>query len=313
MKCQNCGFESADKICSVCGAEIDEKQAQDLQNSENSDVSKVDEQTHETSKQKPKKRIRKILLTVLIIILSVAVVSASSITIFYFCTNDSRTVFSKANKTVNCGDFSITLKEVKTPEILIENYYPQIVYYMVFEFHNNTSQMLNLAKPEIAGMLTCQDVDSGYMYNNGDYYDENGKKNYKISFEIPAWSSVEFIMRVYYEDYSDYFISFVSSSVTDVVGSDESSVGNSIYDDDEYNGDEDYIDEDEIYDEIIIDESEIKYKKEGLQIYKENSPDSFYLIMSEKKFGSDEEEQYARFFVEPDKEAIVIPEGDNIE
>ncbi|MCH5296366.1 MAG: hypothetical protein J1E85_01720 [Ruminococcus sp.] len=310
MKCQNCGFESADKICSVCGAEIDEKQAQALQNSENTDISISDEQTHETSKQKPKKRIRKILLTVLIIILSVAIVSASSITIFYFITNDSRTSFSKVNKTVNCGDFSITLKEVKTPEFLIENYYPQIVYYMVFEFHNNTSQTLNLNRPEITGMITCKGIDSGYMYYNNDYYNLNGKKNYKISFEIPAWSSVEFIERVYYEDYTDEVLSFVSSpsSIFDVVGTDESSTGNSSS---ESNADDE--DEYEIEDDIIIDRSEIKYKKEGLQKYKENSPESFYMILSEKKFGSDEEAQYARFLVEPDKEAIVIPEGDNIE
>lgn len=303
MKCQNCGFESADKICSVCGAEIDEVQAKDLQNSENTDVLIADEQTNETSKQKPKKRIRKILLTALIIILSITVVSASSIAIFYFCTNDSRTSFSKVNKTVNCGDFSITLKEVKTPEFLIENYYPQIVYYMVFEFHNNTSQTLNLSRPEITGMLICQDVNSGYMYNTNDYY-VDGKKTYKISFEIPAWSSVEFIMRGYYEDYSDDYLSVVSSSSLIDIADDESSNDDNSLDDDE---DEYY------FGEYVFDSSEIKYKKEGLQKYKENSPESFYIILSDKKFGSDEEVQYARFLVEPDKEAIVIPEGDNIE
>lgn len=314
MKCQNCGFESADTICSVCGTEIidTEEKIQENQILSNNDENK----TEDTLFKKPKKRVKKILLSLLIIILSIVVVSASSIAVFYYCTNDSRTRFSKINQAVNCGDYSVKIKEVKTPEFTFE-YYPQIVYNLVFEFHNNTSQTLTLERPEITGLITGDGADSGYM--NCDYYtyyDVNGKKNLSVSFEIPAWSSVEFIERVYYEDYSDDYLSLVSSSMQDsVVASVDDDGVTAVYNSaqDDENGGDDSGEDDGGEDEVIIDGRKIKYKKESLQKYKDNSPDSFYLIVSEKEILSDEEKQYARFFVEPDKEAIVIPEGDNIE
>lgn len=70
-------------------------------------------------------------------------------------------------------------------------------------------------------------------------------------------------------------------------------------------------DEQENGDEVIIDEDNIIYKKEGLQIIKDNFPDSIYMILSVKKL-HEEELKYARFFIEPDKQAIQIPEGENI-
>ncbi len=307
MKCQNCGFESADTICSICGAEIIEtkEELQENQVLSYNDDSNDESKTESVEIKKPKKKVKKILLSVLIIILSAVVVSASSIAVFYYCTNDSRTSFSKINQAVNCGDYSVKIKEVKTPEFTLE-YYPLIVYDLVFEFHNNTSQTLKLERPEIAGLITVDGADSGYM--NCDYYTHyyvNGEKSSSISFEIPAWSSIEIIERVYYEDFSEDYLSVVSSVA--VVDDEEVTVDNNSAEDDENGGD------DSGEDEVIIDKSKIKYKKESLQKYKDNSPESFYLILADRKFVSDEEKQYARFFVEPDKEAIVIPEGDNIE
>lgn len=318
MKCQNCGFESADTICSVCGAEIIDTIDTKEKTQENQILSNNDEsKTEDAQIKKPKRRFKKILIFLLIIILSIVVVSASSIAVFYYCTNDSRTSFYKINQAVNCGDFSVKLKEVKTPEFNLEYYYPQIVYDLVFEFHNNTSQTLTLDRPEISSLFMDDGADSGYIdCDYYTYYDVNGKKNLSVSFEIPAWSSVEFIERVYYEDYSDDFSSFVPSSMQDSVEANADDDGviavyNSAEDDE--NGGDDSGEDDGGKDVVIIDESRIKYKKESLQKYKDNSPGSFYLIVAEREFLSDEEKQYARFFVEPDKEAIVISEGDNIE
>ena len=306
MRCQNCGFESADNICSVCGLEIVEALDETAKISANS---ATEQQTADTKKQKPKKRVKKILLFVLIIILSAVVVSASSIAVFYYSTNDSRTKFSKINQAANCGDFSIKLKEVKTPEFQFE-YYPQIVYDIVFEFHNNTSRTLILDRPKITGLFADDSVDRGYMnWDLYTYYDVNGKKTSSVSFEIPAWSSVEIIERFFYEDYSDDYLLLTSGSMQDSVEDDE----NGGDDSGEGDSEEDIGEDDSGEYEVIIDESKIKYKKEGLQKYKDNSPENFYLIVSDREFLSDEEEQYARFFVEPDKEAIVIPEEDNIE
>ena len=316
MKCQNCGFESEGKICRVCGAEIIEVQEKFVPPIiEKTADSTIEQQITEVEKTKHKKNVPKILLAVLIIILSTAVVSASSIAVFYFATYDNRTSFAKINQTVNCGDFSVKLKEVKTPEISLE-YYPQIVYDLVFEFHNNTGNTLTIKSPAINGIIKGEGEGDGYLLCDNDIYKLNGKRNLSVSIEISAWSDIEIIFRIRYEDYADDIILYeyggdpLASSV--ISGADETDDGNNSSEDNEDDENEESIAGS--YDEVIeIDRRKIKYKKESLQRYKENSPENFYLILSSGKFNLDDEEQYARFFVEPDKEAITIPEGENIE
>lgn len=316
MKCQNCGFESQDKICSICGAEIVEVEKEKLNTAHNISDNADSKDTEDTKAEKPKVKLGKILTLILIIILSTAVVSVSSIAIFHFTTYDSRTSFSKINQSVNCGDFSVKLKEVKTPEISLE-YYPQIVYELVLEFHNNTGSTLNLDSPEIIGLSNGECEDNGYLLSDSEFYKPNGKKDLAVSHEISAWSDFEIIMRVYYESYTEDIIlydpSLDSLASSYVGGVDEPDDENNNYSEDN----EDDTDEKSIAvsdDEVIeIDRRKIRYKKESLQRYKDNSPENFYLIISDKNFNSDDETKYARFFVEPDKEAIIIPEGENIE
>lgn len=315
MKCQNCGFDSDEKICSVCGAEIVEVKEENLKTVQNISDNVDNKKSDDSKPEKQKVKFGKLLMLILIIILSTAVVSASSIAVFYFATYDNRTSFAKINQTVNCGDFSVKLKEVKTPEISLE-YYPQIVYDLVFEFHNNTGNTLTIKSPEINGIIKGEGEDIGYVICDNDIYKLNGKRNLSVSFEISAWSDVEIIIRVYYEDYTDGNILYeyggdpLASSV--ISGADETDDGNNSLEDNEDDENEESIAGS--YDEVIeIDRRKIKYKKESLQRYKENSPENFYLILSSGKFNLDDEEQYARFFVEPDKEAITIPEGENIE
>lgn len=314
MKCQNCGFDSADRICSVCGAEIVEVKEENLTTVQNISDNVDNKKSEDSKPEKQKVKFGKLLMLILIIILSTAVVSASSIAVFYFVTYDKMTNFAKINQTVNCGDFSVTLKEVKTPEISLE-YYPQIVYDLVFEFHNNTGNTLTIESPAINGMITGEG-ESGYLLCDSYIYKLNGKRNLSVSLEISAWSDVEIIVRVYYEDYTDdniVYDSSIDSLASSVIsGADETNDGNNSSEDNEDDENEESIADSD--DEAIdIDRRKIKYKKESLQRYKENSPENFYLILSSKKFNSEDEEQYARFFVEPDKEAITIPEGENIE
>lgn len=316
MKCQNCGFESQDKICSICGTEIVEGEEKKLNTVQNISDNADSKDAEDTKAEKPKVKLRKLLMLVLIIILSTAVVSASSIAIFHFTTYDSRTSFSKINQYVNCGDFSVKLKEVKTPEITLE-YYPQIVYDLVFEVHNNTGNTLNLESPDINGLSNGEGDDGGYLLFDSEFYKPNGKKDLAVSHEISAWSDFEIIVRVYYESYADDIVLYdptLDSLASSVVGGAEEP------DDENNDSSEDNEDNTEtksiaVSDEdlIEIDNTKIKYKKESLQRYKDNSPENFYLIISSKAFNLDDEEHYARFFVEPDKESIIIPEGENIE
>lgn len=290
MKCQNCGFEISDRICSVCGAEVAEIKEENLKTVQDICDSDDNKDTEDVKAEKPKIRIRKILLLILIIVLSAAIVSVSSIAIFYFSTYDNRTSFSKINQTVNCGDFSITLKEAKTPEFDLE-YFPRIVYDLVFEIHNNTGSELTVEVPNVAGYMIGKGEKGGYLLIDPYFYKANGKKDLSVKRVLSAWSDEEFCVRVYYENYEDDIILY-ESGVDSLAPSD-------------------IIDTED--DEIDINSRKIKYKKESLQRYKDNSPESFYLILSSKNLLSDEEDQYARFFVEPDKEAIAIPEGENIE
>lgn len=315
MKCQNCGFESEGKICRVCGAEIVEVKEENLKTVQNISDNVDNKESEDSKPEKQKVKFGKLLMLILIIILSTAVVSASSIAVFYFVTYDNMTSFSKINQTVNCGDFSVKLKEVKTPEISLE-YYPQIVYDLVFEFHNNTGNMLTIKSPAINGIIKGEGEGDGYLLCDNDIYKLNGKRNLSVSFEISAWSDIEIIFRIRYEDYADDIILYeyggdpLASSV--ISGADETDDGNNSSEDNEDDENEESIAGS--YDEVIeIDRRKIKYKKESLQRYKETSPENFYLILSSGKFNLDDEEQYARFFVEPDKEAITIPEGENIE
>lgn len=315
MKCQNCGFDSDEKICSVCGAEIVEVKEENLKTVQNISDNVDNKESEDSKPEKQKVKFGKLLMIILIIILSTAVVSASTIAVFYYCTNDNRTTFSKINQTVNCGDFSVKLKEVKTPEISLE-YYPQIVYDLVFEFHNNTGNTLTIKSPAINGIIKGEGEGDGYLLCDNDIYKLNGKRNLSVSFEISAWSDIEIIFRIRYEDYADDIILYeyggdpLASSV--ISGADETDDGNNSSEDNEDDENEESIAGS--YDEVIeIDRRKIKYKKESLQRYKETSPKNFYLILSSGKFNLDDEEQYARFFVEPDKEAITIPEGENIE
>lgn len=315
MKCQNCGFDSDEKICSVCGAEIIEVKEENLKTVQNISDNVDNKESEDSKHEKQKVKFGKLLMIILIIILSTAVVSASSIAVFYFVTYDNMTSFSKINQTVNCGDFSVKLKEVKTPEISLE-YYPQIVYDLVFEFHNNTGNTLTIKSPAINGIIKGEGEGDGYLLCDNDIYKLNGKRNLSVSFEISAWSDIEIIFRIRYEDYADDIILYeyggepLASSV--ISGADETDDGNNSSEDNEVDENEESIAGS--YDEVIeIDRRKIKYKKESLQRYKENSPENFYLILSSGKFNLDDEEQYARFFVEPDKEAITIPEGENIE
>lgn len=315
MKCQNCGFDSDEKICSVCGAEIVEVKEENLKTVQNISDNVDNKKSDDSKPEKQKVKFGKLLMLILIIILSTAVVSASSIAVFYFATYDNRTSFAKINQTVNCGDFSVKLKEVKTPEISLE-YYPQIVYDLVFEFHNNTGNTLTIKSPAINGIIKGEGEGIGYVICDNDIYKLNGKRNLSVSLEISAWSDVEIIIRIRYEDYADDIILYeyggdpLASSV--ISGADETDDGNNSSEDNEDDENEESIAGS--YDEVIeIDRRKIKYKKESLQRYKENSPENFYLILSSGKFNLDDEEQYARFFVEPDKEAITIPEGENIE
>ncbi|GEM_PF-5704013 len=315
MKCQNCGFESEGKICRVCGAEIVEVKEENLKTVQNISDNVDNKESEDSKPEKQKVKFGKLLMLILIIILSTAVVSASSIAVFYFVTYDNMTSFSKINQTVNCGDFSVKLKEVKTPEISLE-YYPQIVYDLVFEFHNNTGNTLTIKSPAINGIIKGEGEGDGYLLCDNDIYKLNGKRNLSVSFEISAWSDIEIIFRIRYEDYADDIILYeyggdpLASSV--ISGADETDDGNNSSEDNEDDENEESIAGS--YDEVIeIDRRKIKYKKESLQRYKETSPENFYLILSSGKFNLDDEEQYARFFVEPDKEAITIPEGENIE
>lgn len=315
MKCQNCGFESEGKICRVCGAEIVEVKEENLKTVQNISDNVDNKESEDSKHEKQKVKFGKLLMIILIIILSTAVVSASSIAVFYFVTYDNMTSFSKINQTVNCGDFSVKLKEVKTPEISLE-YYPQIVYDLVFEFHNNTGNTLTIKSPAINGIIKGEGEGDGYLLCDNDIYKLNGKRNLSVSFEISAWSDIEIIFRIRYEDYADDIILYeyggdpLASSV--ISGADETDDGNNSSEDNEDDENEESIAGS--YDEVIeIDRRKIKYKKESLQRYKETSPENFYLILSSGKFNLDDEEQYARFFVEPDKEAITIPEGENIE
>lgn len=315
MKCQNCGFESEGKICSVCGAEIVEVKEENLKTVQNISDNVDNKESDDSKPEKQKVKFGKLLMLILIIILSTAVVSASSIAVFYFVTYDNMTSFSKINQTVNCGDFSVKLKEVKTPEISLE-YYPQIVYDLVFEFHNNTGNTLTIKSPAINGIIKGEGEGDGYLLCDNDIYKLNGKRNLSVSLEISAWSDIEIIFRIRYEDYADDIILYeyggdpLASSV--ISGADETDDGNNSSEDNEDDENEESIAGS--YDEVIeIDRRKIKYKKESLQRYKETSPENFYLILSSGKFNLDDEEQYARFFVEPDKEAITIPEGENIE
>lgn len=315
MKCQNCGFESEGKICRVCGAEIVEVKEENLKTVQNISDNVDNKESEDSKPEKQKVKFGKLLMLILIIILSTAVVSASSIAVFYFVTYDNMTSFSKINQTVNCGDFSVKLKEVKTPEISLE-YYPQIVYDLVFEFHNNTGNTLTIKSPAINGIIKGEGEGDGYLLCDNDIYKLNGKRNLSVSLEISAWSDIEIIFRIRYEDYADDIILYeyggdpLASSV--ISGADETDDGNNSSEDNEDDENEESIAGS--YDEVIeIDRRKIKYKKESLQRYKENSPENFYLILSSGKFNLDDEEQYARFFVEPDKEAITIPEGENIE
>lgn len=176
MKCQNCGFESESKICSVCGAEIDESQARILQTPDPlSDAEPVKTNSEEKTK-KPKKSVRKILLSVLLIVLSIAIVSASSIGIFYYFTNDSRTDFKKINQSVSLGDFSVKLKEVRTPEFDLE-YYPQLICDAVFEIHNNTGEAIEISQPQL-GTFCGKSSEDGYLYRYNSYFEIDGKKSY---------------------------------------------------------------------------------------------------------------------------------------
>lgn len=315
MKCQNCGFESEGKICRVCGAEIVEVKEENLKTVQNISDNVDNKESEDSKPEKQKVKFGKLLMLILIIILSTAVVSASSIAVFYFVTYDNMTSFSKINQTVNCGDFSVKLKEVKTPEISLE-YYPQIVYDLVFEFHNNTGNTLTIKSPAINGIIKGEGEGDGYLLCDNDIYKLNGKRNLSVSFEISAWSDIEIIFRIRYEDYADDIILYeyggdpLASSV--ISGADETDDGNNSSEDNEDDENEESIAGS--YDEVIeIDRRKIKYKKESLQRYKETSPENFYLILSSGEFNLDDEEQYARFFVEPDKEAITIPEGENIE
>lgn len=299
MKCQNCGFESAEKICSVCGVEIIETKEENTQKKQII-LPDCEERAETSETEKPKRNIRKILLFILIVILSAAFVSASSVAIFHYCTNDSTTRFNKINQTVNCGDYSIKLKEVKIPKITLE-YYPQIVYDIVFEFHNNTGGTLTLERPMIKGILSYEGGEDGFINNyDGFCYNDSDEEIYSDSIDIPAWSSVDIVFKFYYEDYSD---PLSSSYVYDV----ESEDANDNSDESDEN------DENDETDEINIDESRIKFKREGIQKLIEDSPESFYMVISDKKYDSDEEDRYARFFVELDKDVIEIPTGDNIE
>lgn len=299
MKCQNCGFESDNKICSVCGAEIDETQADALQIPDTLSDAEPEKISTEEETKKPKKSVKKILLAVLLIVLSVVIVSASSIGIFYYFTNDSRTEFKKINQTVSLGDFSVKLKEVRTPEFEFD-YYSQISYVVIFEIHNNTGEPIEISLPRLTAFC-CESSENGYLYEYNSYFEIDGKESKKVTAEIPAWSSVNFTGQIYYEDYSDDLYGYYDDALNSTYDGDGSDVSDSISGDEQENGDE-----------IIIDEGKITYKKEGLQKYKDNSPESFYLILSLNKH-FEEEKQYARFLIEPDKQAIQIPEGENIQ
>ena len=69
------------------------------------------------------------------------------------------------------------LKEVKTPEISLE-YYPQIVYDLVFEFHNNTGNTLTIKSPAINGIIKGEGEGDGYLLCDNDIY-KSGAQLYK--------------------------------------------------------------------------------------------------------------------------------------
>lgn len=129
MRCPNCGFESEDNFCQICGIEIPEAGEIKEINKEEKAEEALPEiiTTQQSARRKPK--LKKILISALCIMLGTAFVSASSIGIYAYLTKpDDRMFFHTVGQEINCGSFSITMTGTPKPtgELLKYN----VTYYV---------------------------------------------------------------------------------------------------------------------------------------------------------------------------------------
>lgn len=129
MRCPNCGFESEDNFCQICGIEIPEAcESKEINKEENAEEALPAIVTIEQSaRRKPK--LKKILISALCILLGTAFVSAASIGIYAYLTKpDDKLFFHSVGQEINCGSFSITMTGTPQPTGELQKY--ETIYYV---------------------------------------------------------------------------------------------------------------------------------------------------------------------------------------
>ncbi len=228
MRCPNCGFESEDNFCKICGIEIAEEAKPEFENAETEDISKPESYT-ETMPQKKKYSVKRILISALAVVLGVAVVSGASIGIYALSTRmEDKLYFHKINQKIYSDNgYSVVINNISKPEgkiLKIEsdsyydtqgNYYDEssaleefgstnglykttdtnyeivIEYNIDFTFYNRTGEDGEI----IVNSIVAQPEYSENSMNNGvyEFYPEieiynTDDKSYSSYINVPAWS-----------------------------------------------------------------------------------------------------------------------------
>ncbi len=116
MKCPNCGLESENNFCLICGIEIPQANEKKDNKSEyeTSDLTMPETTTEQPSKHKLS--IKKILICAFSVLFGTTFVSTASIGIYSFLTKpDDKLYYHTIGQKINCDGFSITMTNKQEP------------------------------------------------------------------------------------------------------------------------------------------------------------------------------------------------------
>lgn len=192
MRCNNCGFESEDNFCKICGIEITEEQ-DNIEPIPEISVFNNSIEYSESAPKKKKKTVRKILLSVLAIIAGITLVSSASIYIFALTTKiDDKLYYHSINQKVSCGEFSIALTDVSSPKALAKKIHSDYYYdndgytYSPSEIENNTSSIdIDIDKLEHE-ITTNYETSINYPIELTFYNNSDTEKNIYINSLFPS-------------------------------------------------------------------------------------------------------------------------------